>query len=168
MRFELEKEIKKIVRGYKLIEVKPEEIDDAVNGKNGLNLNWLEAHKTAEIINELNPDKAIVDCPSINIKRYKEYLLDLLNNKDIELIVEHRAEKYYPVAASSILGKCARERQVLELKKKYGNIGSGYPSDPSTQKFLKENGKKYPEIFRKSWSTWKKLYDKKQKKLDEF
>jgi len=34
----------------------------------------------------IKPDKAIIDCPSPNIKRYKEYLLRLLENKKIELI----------------------------------------------------------------------------------
>ena len=38
-----------------------------------------------------------------------------------------------------------------------------------TQKFLKENWDKYPEIFRKSWISWKKHKDKKeQKTLDKF
>ena len=63
----------------------------------------------------------------------------------------------------------ARENQVEELKKKYGNLGSGYPSDPTTKEFLKNNYKKHPEIFRKSWSTYKKLIkNKKQKNLEEY
>jgi len=168
-RIELAKEIKKIAKKYKIIQVKPEEIDKAVNKEDGLNLNWLEAHKTAEIINELKPDKAIIDCPNPNIKKYKEYLLNLLKNKEIELIVEHRAEKYFSVAASSILGKCAREKEMEQIQKKYGNTGPGYTSNPITQKFVKENFDKYPEIFRKSWVTWKNHHNaKKQHKLDEF
>ncbi len=168
-RFELEKDIKKIAKKIKIIRIKPEEIDNAVEDKINLNLNWLEAIKTALIINELNPDKAIVDCPSVNIKKYKEFLLNLLKNKSIDLVIEHKADlNHVCVSAASIMAKCKREEEISDIKKKYGDIGSGYPSDPSTQKFLKENGKKYPEMFRKSWSTWKKLYDKNQKKLDEF
>ena len=165
----LAREIKKIAKKYKIIQIKPEEIDKAVNKQDGLNLNWLEAHKTAQIINELKPDKAIVDCPSPNLKKYKEYLLNLLKNKKIELIVEHRAEKYYPVAASSIIGKCAREEEMEQIQKKYGNTGPGYTSNEITQKFVKENFDKHPEIFRKSWSTFKNHENlKKQRKLDEF
>ena len=58
---------------------------------------------------------------------------------------------------------------VAELKKQYGEIGSGYPSDPYTKAFLKSKGNelKYSGIFRKSWATWKALFpDAKQKTLD--
>ena len=162
--------ILKIIKKYKAIIIVPKEIDKAVNKEDGLNLNWLEAHKTALIINELKPDKAIIDCPSPNIKKYKKYLLNLLNNKKIELVVEHRAEKHMPVAAASVMAKVIAEEQLKKLKKSLKiEFGSGYTSDPHTQKFVKENFDKHPEIFRKSWSTWKN-YDnaKKQHKLDEF
>jgi len=48
---------------------------------------------------------------------------------------------------------------------KYGDFGSGYPSDPKTKAFLKENWKKYPEIFRVTWSSYKKVA---QPKLGDF
>ncbi|MFA7708465.1 MAG: ribonuclease HII, partial [Candidatus Pacearchaeota archaeon] len=59
---------------FLIIEVKPKEIDEAVESKEGMNLNWLEAHKQAEIINKLSPDKVIIDCPSINCSAYEKYL----------------------------------------------------------------------------------------------
>lgn len=166
----LAKEIKKIAKKYKIIQVKPEEIDKAVNHDHGLNLNWLEAHKTAEIINELNPDKAIIDCPSPNIRKYKEYLLNLLKDKNLELDLGHKYDtKFVEVGAASILAKCAREEEMEKIKKKYGNTGPGYTSNIITQKFVKENFDKHPKIFRKSWSTWKNHDNaKKQRKLDEF
>ncbi|MBU2634285.1 MAG: ribonuclease HII [Nanoarchaeota archaeon] len=169
-RVELEGKIKKIVKKHKTIKVTPNEIDDAVDGNNTLNLNWLEAHKSAEIINSLKPDKAILDCPSPNIEKYKNYIKKLLKNKDTELVVEHKADlNHRSVAAASILAKCAREKEVEQLKKKYGNIGPGYPSNETTKEFIKENYNKHPEIFRKSWSTWKNIaQQKKQKKLGEF
>ena len=37
----------KIVKKYKIIITEPEEIDKAVKGENNLNLNWLEADKSA-------------------------------------------------------------------------------------------------------------------------
>ena len=58
---------------FHIIDVSPKEIDEALESKE-LNLNWLEAHKQAEIINELKPDTAIIDCPSPNCKKYEEYL----------------------------------------------------------------------------------------------
>ncbi|MBI4154968.1 ribonuclease HII [Candidatus Woesearchaeota archaeon] len=165
----LESKIKDLALKVKIIEVKPEEIDMAVDGGK-LNLNWLEAHKQAEIINELKPDKAIIDCPSPNIKKFKEYLLNLLIDKNIELVVEHKADKnFFIVGAASIIAKCEREKEVAELKKKYGDFGSGYMADPKCRKFVKENFEKHPEIFRKSWAPFKDaVNNKKQKKLDEF
>lgn len=167
-RIELSKIIKKIAKKTKVIQVKPAEIDAALESDN-LNLNWLEAHKTAEIINSLKPDKAIIDCPSPNINAYKSYLRELLKNKDIELVVEHKAEKFPECAAASILAKCAREEEVEEIKKNYGEIGPGYSSNEITQKFLKENWEKHPEIFRKTWISWKNHKNaKNQQKLTDF
>lgn len=164
-RIELDKKIKNN-SVYKIIEINPEEIDNAVNSKK-MNLNWLEAHKQAEIINFLKPDKAIIDCPSPNCKAYEKYLLELLENKDIKLIVEHKAdEKYITSSAASIIAKVRREEIMDNIKKKYGDTGPGYPSNETTKKFVDENWSKYPEIFRKSWSTFKKkLKNDRQNKL---
>jgi len=168
-RIELAKEIKKISK-FKTIQIPPSEIDEAIDGDNSLNLNWLEAHKIAEIINALKPDRAIIDCPSPNIPAYTNYVKELLKNKKTELIVEHKADlKFISVAAGSIISKCEREKEISKLKEKYGNIGSGYPADPKTKEFLEKNYKKYPEIFRKSWAPFKKLIkNKKQSKLSDF
>lgn len=167
-RIELDKKIKKTSR-YKIIKISPQEIDNALFSRH-LNLNWLEAVKQAEIINALKPDKAIIDCPSPNCKKYTQYLKRLLKNKKTELIVEHKADMKYPVcSAASILAKVEREKEIAQLKKKYGNIGPGYPSNPITQKFIKENWEKHPEIFRKSWITFKNHQKQKhQKRLGDF
>ncbi len=133
-------------------------------------MNWLEAHKTALIINEVNPEKVFIDSPSPNKTAYSNYIKKLLKNKNIELIVEHKAEsKFLTVAAASIIAKVNRDREVEQLEKKYGNIGPGYSSNEITQKFVKENWNKHPELFRKSWITWKNhKIAKEQKRLDEF
>ena len=158
--------ILKIIKKHKAIMVSPKEIDNAINS-NELNLNRLEAIKTALIINELKPDKVILDCPSVNIKSYVTYLKLFLKNKELKIIAEHKAERYPIVAAASVLAKVIGDEQLNKLKKRLGvDFGSGYPSDPYTINFLKENYKKYPEIFRKTWSTYKKVAN--QRKLDEF
>ncbi len=168
-RVELAEKIKRIAKAIKTIEVKPSEIDDAVNGNNSLNLNWLEAIKQADIINELNPHRVIIDCPSPNIGAYTNFLKkyirkDLLNK--IELIVRHKADRdFIECSSSSIIAKVTRDMKIDELKKKYGDFGSGYPSDPDTVRFLRNNWKKYPEIFRKSWESYKRLGEKKESLL---
>ncbi|MAG91316.1 ribonuclease HII [Candidatus Woesearchaeota archaeon] len=169
-REELYDKIIKVLKHYKVIIIQPEEIDRAVQGQDGLNLNKLEAKKTAEILNKFQPNKSIVDCPSINIKSYKEYLTNLLKNKKINLILEHKAERYQLVAAASIIAKVTGDREIEKLKKQIGkDFGSGYMSDPKTAKFLKDNFEKYPDIFRKSWAPYQDLVKNKfQKNLSDF
>jgi ribonuclease HII len=168
-REELFDKILKIVKKHELVVLTPQDIDAALMDPD-TNLNWLEADATAEIINKLNPEKAIIDCPSNNIEEYREYIRKKLN-VDCELVVEHKADlNHIVVGAASILAKVTRDRAIEEIKKKVGqDIGSGYPADPVTQAFIRDNYKKYPEIFRKTWQTYKDLVAKKQQKgLNEF
>ncbi|MEM2121316.1 MAG: ribonuclease HII [Candidatus Woesearchaeota archaeon] len=163
-------EILNLSEKHKVIIISPEEIDDYVNKKR---LNELEALKIIEIINYLNPDKIIIDCPSNNKKKFEEFLRQRVHNKKIELVVEHKADfKYKVVGAASIIAKVVREREIKKIKEKYKvDFGSGYPSDPLTKKFLKENFKdeRLKSIFRKSWSTYSELSGKtKQKNISDF
>ncbi len=115
----------------------------------------------------MKPDKAIIDCPSPNLEAFEDYIKNKLKTKTT-LIVEHKADaKFPPVSAASILAKVAREENVKKIEKKVGeSIGSGYPSNPVCQEFLKNNYKTYPDIFRKSWKTYKKVAG--QKDLSDF
>lgn len=135
----------------------------------GLNLNDLEAKHAAQIIDNLQPDVAILDCPSNNIPAWTEKVKEFLNHK-CELIVEHKGERHMPVAAGAILAKCTRDAEVEEIQKLVPvPIGSGYPSDPVTKEFIKEYHDKYPDIFRKSWTTYQNVIDSKnQKSLEDF
>lgn len=178
-RLELQDLIRKNCIGHHICLSAPVEIDEAVHG---MNLNTLEAHKTAEIINSLNTGKekikVIVDCPSPNLIAWGNQVLKLVKNKEnIELYCEHKADFNHPVvSAASILAKLAREEEIGKLKalyKEYGNIGSGYASDPVTKEFVKLHGLvlKDSGLFRKSWSTWRVLFpepEKGQKSLMDF
>lgn len=159
-----------VLKHHKVFVIQPQDIDKAVHGHDGLNLNKLEARKSAEILNEFEPDKAIIDCPSNNISSYKIYLKKLLKNKKIELVLEHNAERYPLVAAASIIAKVTGDREVEKLKKQIGiDFGSGYMTDPKTVEFLKNNFENYPKLFRKSWFPYKDLLNQKfQKSLTEF
>ncbi len=150
----------------------PEEIDNAV--LSGENLNTLEARKMAAVINKLNDPKkqitVIVDCPSINTQSWRAKLISFIKHtENLDVVCEHKADFNHPVvSAASILAKVAREDHVEMLREAYPNIGSGYPSDPTTKAFLKEHGTQYANsgIFRKSWATWQDMFpqDKVQKK----
>ncbi|MBN1644894.1 ribonuclease HII, partial [Candidatus Woesearchaeota archaeon] len=56
-------EIKKIAKRHKIVKIQPKEIDDIIMNRKSMNLNWLEAVTSADLINYLKPDKAILDCP---------------------------------------------------------------------------------------------------------
>ena len=171
-RTRLKKELKSYVKSF-AIKVFPNEIDNALNSKN-TNLNFLEADTTIKLIMKVKPDIVLVDCPSINTKKYLEYLETELHkkspNQKTKIIVEHKADdKYYIVGSASIVAKVTRDEDIEELKKKYGNFGSGYMSDTRTSEFLKDNWNKYPELFRKSWSSYQKyLNQKNQNKLTNY
>ncbi|HEA46323.1 MAG TPA: ribonuclease HII [Candidatus Pacearchaeota archaeon] len=167
----LEIVIKEKSKGFETILITPEEIDKG--NEEGTNLNELEAIASAKIINKLNNgDKKIavvVDCPSVSICKWTETLkMHIDNLSNLEISCEHKADRNHPsVSAASILAKSERERQVKKLKEKYGeDMGSGYPSDPLTKKFLAKNATKHKGLFRKSWKTWQKASsESKQKKL---
>lgn len=163
--------IKDASSGFEIIIIEPEEIDRAVKNHDGLNLNKLEARKSALIVNKLKPDKAIIDAPSNNISSYKEYLLGFIDNKKTQLILEHKADVNYPVvSAASILAKVTRDNEVEKIKKYIGiDFGSGYMSDPKTVAFLEKYYEDYHHLFRKSWFPYQDALNKKfQKKLEDF
>lgn len=168
----LEDVIKQKAEAFEVVVVHPEEIDGNVqNGK----LNELEAVACAKIINKINKGfvkiKVILDCPSTNINTWRDFLMTKIENlSNLEIVCEHKADKnHIAVSAASILAKSERERQMAVLKEKYGHeIGSGYSSDPYTQKFVEKHATKLKDagVFRKSWDTWKNAVGKsEQKKL---
>ena len=148
----------------------PKEIDDSDN------LNYLEAVKTAMIINKLiintiGVTKAIVDCPSVNIEKWSNDVQKLIEKPEkVNLVCEHKADfNHLVVAAASIIAKEKREEEMFKIKFKIQeDCGSGYPADPKTKEFLKDNhnNPKYKDIIRFSWKTIKNLQSaKNQKKL---
>jgi len=156
--------------------IHPAEIDG--RDGDGLNLNKIEAIKSAEIINAINEGfkqmKVIIDCPSPNITSWKNYLLKHIEKKDNLIVMcEHKADRnHIACGAASIIAKSTREAEVQKIKDKLGiDFGSGYTHDPITIKFLKDYHKKYKKdgIFRETWGTIANhKAEKEQKKLDSF
>lgn len=167
----LAEKIKELAETFEVVLAFPDEID----GKNhdGINLNALEAIKMAEVINKINKGfgkiKVVVDCPSVGIEKWRDFLKTKIDNlSNLEVVCEHKADvNHVAVSAASILAKCVREIEMGKLKEKYGNeIGSGYCSDPNTIKFLEKNIHTHENegIFRKTWSTWKEACAAEQQK----
>lgn len=172
----LEQAIKEKAETFEVIIVPPTEIDFQ-NGE-GTNLNQLEAIACAKIINRINKGfdkiKVIIDCPSVSIIKWQDFLkTKILNLSNLEIVCEHKADRnHVSVSAASILAKCVREKEMEKLKIMYGTeMGSGYTSDPKTKQFLEKYIVKHNDsgIFRKTWNTWKRANTgTSQKKLRDF
>jgi len=160
-REELASKIEEIGIHIVIIRVPSAKID--ANRKRGINLNQIEAIKMAEIINLLEPDKAIVDAPSYNTNKFRDYLFSKMENKKIKLVSENFADQNYPVvSAASIIAKVNRDEAIEELKKKVGkDFGVGYPHDPRTIEFLnklaEKNHGKLPSYIRHTWDTVERI-----------
>ncbi|WP_440766076.1 ribonuclease HII [Natronorubrum sp. DTA7] len=76
------------------------------------------------------------------------------------------------VGAASIIAKVERDAHVAAIAEEYGPVGSGYPSDPNTRKFLESYVEEYaalPPFARESWSTCEDvLADAQQTGLERF
>lgn len=167
-REELAPKIEKIATHTIVIRIPSCKID--ANRRRGINLNQIEALTMAEIINMVNPEKVIVDSPSYNSNKFKDYLWSKIENKNIKLISENFADKNYPVvSAASIIAKTDRDKKIRELEEKIGEpLGIGYPHDEVTIRFLEKiaekNNGKMPAYVRQTWDTVeqiKKRYEQK-------
>ena len=173
VREELFERIREVVEDFRVEVIEPDAIDLSLNEVES-NLNWLEAETTARMISELNPDQIILDCPSVNIESYQKYFSERLSKavkEKAKLIVEHKADlNYIVVAAASVVAKVIRDRNIESIKQEIGiDFGSGYPSDPKTQHFLRNHHQEHANLFRRSWKSYQRIQvEKQQKSLDEF
>jgi ribonuclease HII len=137
-----------------------------------MTLNEAVARAHAQVIIKLSPDYAYLDACDVNTFRYAEMVKNHLV-QPCEIISEHHADEKFPVvSAASIIAKVTRDRAIATLAKKYGTIGSGYPSDPVTIQFLNSYIDEHsvpPPIARKSWKTVSAILSKKsQRRLNDF
>jgi len=121
-----------------------------------MTLNACVARAHAHAINKLGPVMAYVDACDVNPFRYAEMVRSHLD-RECEIVSEHHADSTYRiVSAASIIAKVTRDKEINKLGKKHGDIGSGYPSDPTTITYLSryiDEHKVPPPIARKSWKT---------------
>lgn len=156
-RTRLSKEIPEIVDDCHVVELAACELDKIVNkAPKFQRLNLLEAKVMAQVIEKLRPDLAYVDSSDVRTERFKNNILDCLSFAP-RIISEHKADVNYPVvSAASIMAKVHRDQRIDEIKREYGEIGSGYAHDLATQKFLRDYYRRhgdFPPIVRRSWKT---------------
>ena len=151
----LYKKIIKIVDNYYIAKISPRSIDASVKKHC---LNGLEAKYMAKVVSKLNPDVSYVDSCDVNPTRFGKEISNLSDNHKIKSY--HRADsRFVVVSAASILAKVTRDRAIMKLRKDH-NLGSGYPSDSVTVKFVTKFYKKnhqMPSFVRKSWKPVQRI-----------
>jgi ribonuclease HII len=134
-----------------LVEISPDRIDAE-------NMNDLTVKAHAEAIDAIaHPgDRGHCDAADVDAERFRSRIEDRIDT-DVTIEASHGADADSAlVGAASIIAKSERERHVETLEDRFGEVGSGYPSDPTTRTFLRqyfsEHGV-FPPLTRTSWST---------------
>jgi ribonuclease HII len=155
-------EILSLADDYAILVLSPGEISSR-----GGTLNKFEVENFARALNSLRvkPDIVYADAADVDEERFARELKARLDF-GAEIVARHRADALFPVvSAASIVAKVTRDREIEKLKAEYGEIGSGYPSDPRTRAFLeayyREHGN-FPPIVRRGWKTLRKIEKKIQ------
>ena len=154
----LYKKIIEIVDDYYVVKIPPRSIDASV--KKHL-LNNLEAMYMAKVVSKLDADTSYVDSCDVKPLRFGKKISQLSNGHKIKSY-HHADSRFVVVSAASILAKVSRDKSIERLRKIH-NLGSGYPSDTITVKFVTKFYKKnhvMPVFVRKSWKPVQKIMGK--------
>jgi ribonuclease HII len=140
-------------------------IDEA---RSRMSMNDCVARLHARAIAGLRPASAYVDACDVNAERYGRRVAGFLDFP-CEIVAEHRADaRYKIVGAASVVAKVSRDRAIQELGVEYGEIGSGYPSDPTTMAFLKDYVREHGDPPACARTTWKTVTDLYQRTIADF
>ncbi len=145
-----------------------------------MTLNGLELAGVEKLLNRIKVPKSsceiIVDQFDKRKNLIEKTILKICPH--CEPIVKEKADEQYVIcSAASIMAKCQRDWRLDDIKVQYHHlgveIGSGYTSDPITQKFLslhiEELKKREFPFVRYSWKTIRNLTEKQyQTSLDGF
>ena len=153
VREQLAPKVRDAARQVFVEEIPPSEIDER-------NLNLLEMWRIRRIIAGAKPDIVYLDAPVATekaIKAFCDQIKRCLPGNCPKIVAENRADAtYVVVGAASIVAKVRRDEIVAELRRRFGDFGSGYPSDERTQKFLRDWYRKegrFPNCVRHKWKT---------------
>jgi len=131
-REKLYKKIIKFADNYYVAKINPPTIDKSVTKHD---LNNLEAKYMAKVISKLNPNISYVDSCDVNPSRFGKKISKLSKNNKVKSY-HHADSRFVIVSAASIIAKVSRDRAIKKIQKKH-NVGSGYPSDTKTIRFVK-------------------------------
>jgi len=157
-REKLYKKIIKFADDYYVAKINPYTIDKSVNKHE---LNNLEAKYMAKVISKLNSNISYVDSCDVNPSRFGK-VISKLSKKDKIRSYHHADSRFVIVSAASIIAKVSRDRAIKKIRKNH-DIGSGYPSDTKTIRFVKKyisTRNEIPSFVRSSWKPVKIMLNK--------
>ncbi|HID25431.1 MAG TPA: ribonuclease HII [Thermoplasmata archaeon] len=166
--------IKEKATKYETIVIQAKDIDVL---RKTMTLNEIEVNVFAAVMKKLRSNVYYVDSADVDEQRFSSFLEEKLGFK-AKIVSSHKADDIYIiVGAASILAKTTRDKEVEKIAKKLEEklglpLGSGYPADPVTQRFLKtwvERFGSLPPETRESWKTVQRLLkEQKNMPLDRF
>ncbi len=144
-----------------IFKINTNEVDEYVFSNT---LNKLEAKAMAGIIDNIFASRVFVDACDINPMRYKKWLECKLGSIPRPKIfsLHHADRSNTAVSAASIIAKVIRDEEIHKIRSRYNEIGSGYPSDKRTMKFISGWIADYdsaPDFARRSWRPVKNILD---------
>ena len=183
--FEVIRQLSGRVIGYEVREISAEEMSNRMLAQNEtyLNLNQISFNSAYFLINQtmakgFNVTRVYVDTVGSASAYEARLTADFaLLYPNLGFTVSEKADSKFPVvSAASIAAKVTRDLLVrdfrftpsLELTVSK-NFGSGYPADPNTKAWLKQNYDPvfaYPEIVRYSWSTITNLLEENKLRIN--
>jgi len=156
----LAKKISRIAHDQYILEVSPQVIDEL---RSVMTMNDLMVRSFAQVLQKLQADKAILDAADVNEERFAAKVKSA-SKSSMSIMAEHKADqRHQVVSAASILAKVRRDESIRELERLHNcKMGSGYPSDSDTIKFLEEwvkDKKELPPFARHTWATAKRIIE---------
>lgn len=139
------------------VPISAEDIDSKMKTQS---LNMIELDLFVEAVSRHPSEVIYADCPDVDTERFGRIMSVKLDGRKV--VAAHKADALYPVvSAASIMAKVTRDRMLDDLRREFDcDIGSGYPSDPTTvgfiEKWIKDNGCAPPHT-RKSWKPVKQM-----------
>ena len=143
--------------------VTTDEIDDAETDMNGLTVT-AQVRALGDVATD--GDHALVDAGDVSESRFARRVADGVADAGtdteggvaIDVTAEHGADEASQlVGAASIIAKVERDSRIDALSENYDHdVGSGYPSDPTTRTFLADYVDRHGELpacARASWAT---------------
>ncbi|MCQ2085836.1 MAG: ribonuclease HII [archaeon] len=132
--------------------------EDIDKRRKNASLNNIELDMFVEVASKLPVVKVYADCLYINENIFSNVLSFKLGS--IRVIGRHKADEIYPiVSAASIVAKVTRDRMIQDIAAEFdADVGSGYPSDPTTMNFIKEWMKKNGTPPKYTRNTWEHIH----------